>query len=303
MSIKENWVSHTPDSISEIKYTVPSEELTPSIEADYLNRPPSPQSDFEKLFLPLQAGEQTTFAKIANRTRRNPSSNSKTSDSIVTDEFATAADNLSDNSDLDEISIEEITQKLYNSDILGLSHSIPEEPELSLDQSCSSTSSYQMSESMIEESVAATTTPPNSTPHFDVVGHVYEGVKSAWAFGKDVIVFRPFMGAAECVAGKVLNITTGVESLDAADRNIKPHLEGIDKDILDPAIIKLWSLISPIVGKGDEVVKSMIFLVLRKQVEASKPAEPDTVEEKEPLDKVNEDVYSPEISTPIAAAH
>jgi len=115
------------------------------------------------------------------------------------------------------------------------------------------------------------TTPEPSTTetaHYEVVDHVYEGAKSAWATGKNIVIFKPFMGMAEGVTTKLLSLATGVDSLDAADHNIKPHLQGIDKSFIDPALVKLWSLLEPILAKGDEVVKGVIGFVHRPSCEA-----------------------------------
>eukprot|EP01084_Bolivina_argentea_P222231 376197_1 len=74
------------------------------------------------------------------------------------------------------------------------------------------------------------------------------------------------MGIAENVAVKVLSVATGVNSLDDVDKNVKPHLKGIDKEFIDPAILKIWSLIEPIVGKSEDVARSMIALVHKQSM-------------------------------------
>lgn len=146
--------------------------------------------------------------------------------------------------------------------------------------------------------VPTPTPPPTEDPaHFDVLDHVYEGAKSAWAFGKGVVVFAPFMGLAETVAVKAVSIVTGLDSLEAVDQSILPHLKGIDKDFVDPAILKIWSLISPVVGKSEDIAKTMVAMVHKKpKIESS--SEP----EKEEMVKESTEVTAPEISTPVAAA-
>jgi uncharacterized membrane protein len=101
-------------------------------------------------------------------------------------------------------------------------------------------------------------------PHFDVVENVYEGAKSVWSFGKGIIIFKPFMGVAEGAATKMLSMTTGVCTLEDADKRIKSTLIGVDEEYIDPAILKLWSVLEPIVGKGDEVFKSVLSFGSKK---------------------------------------
>ena len=130
-----------------------------------------------------------------------------------------------------------------------------------------------------------------------MIEHVYEGAKTAWGIGKDFVVFKPFMGLAEGVASRVVFVTTGVESLELMDKSIIPHIKGIDTDILDPAIEKLLAVLSPIIGKGEEVVKTVIGIV-------HKPAIKETAEEETaiPTPKVSSEVVSPETSTPAVSA-
>merc|ERR1719223_81180 len=112
-----------------------------------------------------------------------------------------------------------------------------------------------------------TVTPPmgvENKQEFDVVEHVYEGAKSAWAFGKGIFVLSPFMGVAEGAATKMLSLTTGVTSLEDADTHIKSTLSNVDKEFIDPAILKLWAALEPIVGKLEEVLMSVLGVVSKK---------------------------------------
>ena len=45
--------------------------------------------------------------------------------------------------------------------------------------------------------------------HFDVGQNTYETAKKVWAFGKGVVVVKLFLGTAEAVAGKLLDMTQG----------------------------------------------------------------------------------------------
>lgn len=51
--------------------------------------------------------------------------------------------------------------------------------------------------------------------HVDAAEKVYENVKGAWAWGKGIVVFSPFMGMAEGVAGKVVEMAgSNLEEVD-----------------------------------------------------------------------------------------
>ena len=277
MSNSQNWVSHTPETKPQ-DYKNSNQTLTPP-------------SSYEKFFLPIE--DQRQFAQAASRlltTHRPKSSISLTSESLRTEDFATAAEDLSEASDLDDISIE---KALYSNDILGLSHSILEETQEDEEMGSKKNRTSAAAASTATATVLTTPEPSTTeTAHFDVVDHVYEGVKSAWATGKNIAIFKPFMGVAEGVATKLLSVATGVDSLNAADQNIKPHVHGIDTAFIDPAIVKLWSLLEPILGKGDEVIKGVIGFVHRPAIKDGAKVEP--------LTKVSSEVVDPETSTPPA---
>lgn len=254
MNNSTNWVSHTPDR---------NQAQDPHLP------PPSPPSAFEKFFLPL-GDKQDSFAQAANHLTLSKSLRSEVS-SVNTQDFATAAEELSQatDTDLDDISIE---RNFYQDDILGISNNNPEDSSNPMARRKKKTKIVTMSkipaETILPNQIDPTQTSctTDDSRHFDVVEHVYEGVKSAWAFGKGVVVFKPFMGVAENVAVKVLSVATGVNSLEDVDKNVKPHLKGIDKDFIDPAILKIWSLIEPIVGKSEDVARSMIALVHKQSM-------------------------------------
>ena len=317
MNNSKTWVSHTPE-------TTPNEENDP--EEDFASaaepyRPPSPPSTFEKFFLPFdKTGDTSPFALAARRittptTRKNQSTRSVASESIVTEDFASATENISLSSELDDISLDDSVQKssLFN-DILGKQTILEENPEE--DHEIPMMSRYTVSTKNnsvpapavkpAAEPVKETTPEPapvataeeKETPKFDVIENVYEGAKSVWAFGKNIIVFKPFMGVAEGAAAKVLSIAAGVETLEEADKNIKSTLSGVDKDFIDPAILKLWEVLEPIVGKGDEVLKTVVGVVSKKVPMLAG----EKTETKEEMKKESPEAVAPETSTPAVIA-
>ena len=280
----------------------------------------SPPSSFESFLLPLANQDLTAFAQTAIKvsSSRRVSSARSANESVITEDFASAADNLSASSDLDDISFDEedqeIVQTVYKNDILGLSRK--EEEEV--------TKTTKM------VSFATETKEKEETQHFDVAEKVYEGAKTAWAFGKRFGILKPFMNIAEGAAVKVIGLVTGVDSLETVDTNVKPHLVGIDREFLDPAILKVLDLVTPLVSKGEELVKSILGKVKPaiKVVAENPPTDPVEVETKEPIEtspvktknslegvlplftpspavmkKISEECDAPETSTPVAPVH
>lgn len=322
MNNSETWVSHTPSAEAN-EETDLDEDFVSATEPKY--SAPSPPNAFEKFFLPFENGEDTsTFALAASRFNNNQtatptsrkflSSRSITSESILTEDFASAVDNLSITSDLDDISLEDNQgnkNTLFN-DILGKQTIFEETPEEEEDHEMARSKKTKSANNRTPtppvmtpvETPAPTpapvvsTPPKEDTPKFDVVENVYEGAKSVWAFGKGIIVFKPFMGVAEGAATKVLSVTTGISTLEDADKHIKSTLSGVDKDFIDPAILKLWSVLEPIVGKGDEVLKTVLGVVSKKvpMIEGKTPEV--SVEVK----KESEEAIAPETSTPAVIA-
>ena len=265
-----NWVSHTPDKRPQ--------DLSPPPSKSKDNAPPSPPTPYEKFFLPI--GDQLQFLQAASHisSRHSRTRNvSLTSESIRTDEFASAAEDFEsviDSFDLDDISIE---KSLYSNDILGLSSPIQEHEEFT---QMGSKYNKKKAVNIVGDATDTSTSYASITvdspiptadesQHFDVVDHVYEGAKSIWAKGKDVSVFnvaflKPFLGVAENVATKVLSVATGTDSLDSVDKNIKPRLKDLDYGLVDPALVKLWKILEPIVGKGDQMFKGMVNMGVHK---------------------------------------
>ena len=353
MNDSKNWVSRTPSRSSVDQQDI-EEDFATAADAEAeaeapTYRSPSPPNPFEQFFLPIVTGEDSsTFALAASRTciinnKPTPqkvssstrSSISIASESIRTEDFASATDEFSVNSDLDDISLHDDNQRstIFN-DVLGrqaILEETPEEHEIDMSKKSKRNKKHTMATTKKTvttpepEPVSTpsspppvtepgpepgpeptqTPAPPTSTPmmvenkEFDVVEHVYEGAKSVWAFGKGIIVFSPFMGVAEGAATKMLSITTGVSSLEDADKHIKSTLSNVDKEFIDPAILKLWATLGPIVGKSEEVLMSVLGVVSKKvpMLEGYKKPESTTCTVVE-VEKVCDEAFAPETSKP-----
>jgi hypothetical protein len=320
MNQSDQWVSHTPDKLQTIQSHDPQDKLvvSPSNTTDsQRQQQEDPQRRTipvtEKFFRPLESN-QSAFVQAAQSNSNNTHnrrvifpqviSQSRSDISLQTQSFATAVEELSlhsclEDTDEDDLSVEE-EGNLFHNDVLGFSYSTDEHDTFMQDTIMSKRRNKTMKTTMPGDT-PVTSTPTNSStpvssipttipgsteqPHFDTLDHVYEGAKSCWAFGKNVAIVKPFLGIAETLAVKVIQVTTGVESLNDVDKNLKPHVSGIDKDLLDPAILTVLKFLEPIIGKGSEVVSGMVGLV-----------------HKVPLVKNNPEVTSPELSAPASEA-
>lgn len=109
------------------------------------------------------------------------------------------------------------------------------------------------------------TSPAPSTDGTDyaVSQQVYDGVKAAWGYGCEFTVVKPFLKMGEGIAGKVLNLATGIH-LEKGDEEIKPKLAEFDDAFVNPAIARLLEALSPVVGKTDETLRPMITIMIKK---------------------------------------
>jgi len=226
------------------------------------------------------------FEKINTSLLRNHSSSqSVTSESHSWDDFFSAADHLSVSSELEIISIKDETIS-NDIDVCSTTPSIPHSQEPSIikksmfdviedntsvkaliaEEQTDVISKIHVQSNFfpthsdgIHESMTLEIPPSQQrTPHFDMADHMYESAKSVWTFGKRIRVFKPFMGIAEGVAAKAIHVTTGIDDFASADTYIRSHLHGIDKDLVDPTIRKVWNFITPILGRGDDVLQSLV---------------------------------------------
>jgi len=175
---------------------------------------------------------------------------------VATDDFLSAVGNLDDLASLSD-------------DDDQYPNIIPE-----LDADTSSDEDEYINEKMATK-VSTATPPPTPMPpkkapvspsttveaHPDAAEHVYEGAKGVWAWGKGVPVFSPFMGLAEAVAGKALEVTG--TTLEEVDQNlITPQLKNLDSGVLNPAIETVVGIVLGAAGKTEEIIKPIIITVL-----------------------------------------
>lgn len=252
--------------------------------------PSPPRPYYEKFFLPNISPEflnkATNIARSRNRSRSFHSSTSISEyESTRTEDFESTADfesavSILDCEELDDNSVE---KNIYTKDPLGVSSPILEESEYREMVSKASRRKKKSKtvrvvtveepehqqtagDSVSSEDTPTASAPSDDSPHFDLAEHVYEHAKSVWSMGKDVSIFnihilKPFLSVTEDVATKVLSATTGAKSLASVDETIKPHLKGIDNDIIDPAVVRLLNFMTPLVGKSEDTIKNLINMI------------------------------------------
>lgn len=244
--------------------------------------PLSPATGAESLFLAGLATSNISANALAYQLRRNQFSSDRSSAySVATDDFASAVGNPDDLTLLDDDEDNFSLQK--NSPILELETDSESESHeeatsrgiatMAKTSKAASTTTKTTTPVAVPEPVkkpaveepapAVTADTAAATPAADgpeVASHVYEHVKGAWAWGKGVPVFSPFMGIAEGVAGKVLEVAG--TNLQEVDGNIKPQLSNLDTSLLNPAIATLVEVILGAAGKTEDVVKPIIITLL-----------------------------------------
>merc|ERR1719445_2111711 len=97
---------------------------------------------------------------------------------------------------------------------------------------------------------------------FDLSQNIYDGVKAVWGYGCDIPVVKPILKVSEGVAGKILNLVTGID-LEKGDEEIKPKLAKMDEDILNPAVTKIINILEPLVGKVDDSLRPIVVGIIQ----------------------------------------
>jgi hypothetical protein len=150
-----------------------------------------------------------------------------------------------------------------------IAHSTPEEETLFRDtmmgtKATTATIPVTGPKKTFPESSSATTSASGSAGpdlYVDAAEKVYDTAKGVWAWGKGVIIFSPFLGIAEAVAGKVADMTGN--TLESVDHIVVDQLHAIDDRILNPAIRKLVETLVGAAGKTEETLKPVIAALLK----------------------------------------
>lgn len=134
--------------------------------------------------------------------------------------------------------------------------SVFERDALSRGDLYSSESPTQFHDTQEENNMTDTT-----TTKVDPAEKIYENAKGIWAWGKGVVVFKPFLGLAEGVAGKVVSMAGS--SIEDVDSKVAEKLHGLDDSILNPAIAALVSTLMGAAHSTEDFVKPIIMTLLK----------------------------------------
>jgi hypothetical protein len=215
------------------------ETETHELYGEDLHPPISPKSGPEDWFLndlDTQGISASALAQQIHQSHKSFGSNFTN----CTDDFCTATDHLSlayTTSDLDD--------SPFKQDPLSLSR-----------EEFSTTPSKSI---FHDANMTSTSEPPHS--HVHAAGKVYETAKDVWGWGKGVVVFRPFLGLAESVAGKVVGIAgSSLESIDGA---INDKLLGLDEKFLDPAVCAVVTMLLGAASTTEGLIKPIITALLK----------------------------------------
>jgi hypothetical protein len=127
-----------------------------------------------------------------------------------------------------------------------------------------STGSTMPPATAVEVAATSMDTPPATKPapvpvaqddgaHFDVAQTIYGATKDAWAWGKTIAVVSNVLDLTEAAALKALDLTVHMD-LIVIDDKIKPQLKKFDDEVVTPAILAVWKVVEPALGKADEMV-------------------------------------------------
>lgn len=108
---------------------------------------------------------------------------------------------------------------------------------------------------------AASTPEVREDFNIDPSQHLYDGMKNVWGFSSSFALTKPFTQITEKVAGKILNIATGKE-FAGVDEEIKPQLEKLDSQFLNPTITNVVQFVQPLLEKVHSVVHPVVVTVL-----------------------------------------
>jgi hypothetical protein len=155
--------------------------------------PPTPPGAMESLFLSGLPTQNISASALAEQIhiRHRPLSLAGTS--IATDDFVSATDILppySPFSMLENDSNDHIDDQTFGNDALIHSRQALFSEELG---------------TMAATTTATTTSPePKPLENLDPAEKIYDTAKGVWGWGKGIIIFSPFMGIAEGIAGKIV---------------------------------------------------------------------------------------------------
>lgn len=222
---------------------VPSHE-----ENDDLHPPVSPKRAVEKIFLDDLETQTISAAALAQQLHQTHRSGGGYA-TVATEDYQTAVgDFVSDHDYTYSFSSDNIDSP-FNKDALALSR----EPNEARQPTFYDTN--------MKTSPSTPSKDEKPEMHVDAAEKVYDTAKNVWTWGKGIVVFRPFLGLAEAVAGKVVSVAGS--SLESVDTTAKEKLHGLDDKYLNPAIAAVVSLVLGVVSQTESTLKPILISLLK----------------------------------------
>ena len=103
--------------------------------------------------------------------------------------------------------------------------------------------------------------PSEAPQHLDAAEKVYDTAKGVWSWGKTIVVFKPFLGLTEAVAGKFVDMMGS--DLTSVDGIVLDKLHEIDDSLLNPAIAAVLGALLGAAVKSEDVLKPLIISILK----------------------------------------
>lgn len=247
------------------------------------HEPPTPQSGMENFFLGGLPTENVSAAALAEELHQRSSPSKGGASSWFTDDFRTAHTHQSDSLHFPTTEDDEVEDSIFSKDALLYSG----------DAATTSSDEPETTSKTTQRSIMSTpvSTPVKKAPpaeevdeplHVDPAEKVYDTAKNVWGWGKSVFIFKPFMGIAEGIAGKV--VETAGSSFEDIDSALTGKFQSLDDGILNPAIKQVVKIALGAAGKTEEIFKPIVMILLKPidfmikskpEEESSTPAPPE----------------------------
>jgi len=253
--------------------TTEEDRSTPRISNEHNDddghEPPTPKTGIESFFLGELSTERVSAAALAQELRHGRLSSLDDFKTATSDDFKTAkSDQLSlADSAADDDGDDTKPKELFTQDALELSRDLPiddteeeDEPEVTK-ENISTMATTVTSTTPVTAPTPATSEPADEPMNVDPAEKVYDVAKGIWGWGKGVIIFSPFLGIAEGIAGKV--VETAGSSLEDVDNALTGKLHQLDDGILNPAVKMVVTTVMGAAGKTEAFIKPIILTILK----------------------------------------
>lgn len=158
-------------------------------DGDDVHPPPTPPGAAESLFLSGLHTHSISASALAQQIHQRHRPISLAGTSIATDDFASATDALPCCNNSSLLVEPDDSDEPFGNDALIHSREVIDE----------------LQENMAKTTTTTTKTATTEEPmHMDPAEKFYDTAKGVWGWGKGIIIFSPFMGMAEGIAGKIV---------------------------------------------------------------------------------------------------